>query len=151
MDGVGAVTLNGGAAREIHVVVDIEKLNARGLSIDQVREAIQKENVEIPGGSHRAGQLGSGPAHAGPHRGVGAVRQHHHRHAWTACPVRVADIGHTEDTVEKSATILRLNDGSTAVQLDIRRASGENTIQRHVGHQGAARTACAARCPRASP
>src|SRR3954469_1567322 len=36
VDGVGDVSLSGGRPREIHVVVDIEKLNARGLSIDQV-------------------------------------------------------------------------------------------------------------------
>src|SRR5947207_1805477 len=43
VDGVGDVTMQGGRAREIHVVVDVEQLNARGLSMDQVREAVQKE------------------------------------------------------------------------------------------------------------
>jgi multidrug efflux pump subunit AcrB len=63
VDGVGAVTISGDRAREIHIVVDVEKLNAHGLAIDQVREAIQKENVEIPGGHPRnraSGKSGCG-------------------------------------------------------------------------------------------
>ena len=34
--------LSGGRAREIQVVVDVEKLNSYGLTVDQVRDAIQK-------------------------------------------------------------------------------------------------------------
>src|SRR3984893_7607599 len=45
VDGVGQVDLSGTRAREVHIVVDIEKLNAYGLSIAQVGEAIDKENV----------------------------------------------------------------------------------------------------------
>ena len=48
--------MSGDRPREIHIVVDVEKLNAHGLSIDQVRDAIQKENVEIPGGTLEQGK-----------------------------------------------------------------------------------------------
>ena len=50
VDGVGEVTISGGQAREIHVVLDVEKLNAHGLTVDRVRDAIVSENVEVPGG-----------------------------------------------------------------------------------------------------
>src|SRR4029077_12827943 len=56
VDGVGEVTMGGDQPREVHIVVDIEKLNAHGLSIDQVRYAIQSENVEVPGGTIEQGQ-----------------------------------------------------------------------------------------------
>ena len=72
--------MNGGRAREIHVVVDVEKLNARGLSIDQVREAIQKENVEIPGGALEQGKWEVGLRTLGRIDAAVAVREHHHRH-----------------------------------------------------------------------
>ena len=39
-DGVGQVTMGGGRAREVHIVVDIQKLNAYGLSLTQVSDAI---------------------------------------------------------------------------------------------------------------
>ena len=56
VNGVGEVSLTGGRAREIHVVVDIEKLNSYGLSMTQVRDAIVSENVEIPGGTVEQGK-----------------------------------------------------------------------------------------------
>jgi len=128
VDGVGAVTLSGGQGREIHVVVDIEKLNARGLSIQQVRDAIQKENVEIPGGTIEQGAWEVGLRTLGR---IEATSQFDNIIIATVggVPVRVADIGATEDSVEKTSNILTLEDGSPAVQLEIRRASGENTIR----------------------
>ena len=56
VNGVGQVTIAGGRAREIHIVVDIEKLNSYGLSIAQVRDAVVAENVEIPGGAVEQGK-----------------------------------------------------------------------------------------------
>src|SRR4029079_2731450 len=56
VDGVGEVTISGGQAREIHVVLDIEKLNSHGLTVERVRDAIVAENVEIPGGYIRQGE-----------------------------------------------------------------------------------------------
>jgi len=40
VNGVGEVSVLGGRAREIHIVVDVEKLNSYGLSIAQVRDAL---------------------------------------------------------------------------------------------------------------
>ena len=56
VNGVGQVTIAGSRAREIHIVVDVEKLNSYGLSITQVRDAVVAENVEIPGGAVEQGK-----------------------------------------------------------------------------------------------
>ena len=56
VNGVGQVTIAGSRAREIHIVVDIEKLNSYGLSMTQVRDAVVAENVEIPGGAVEQGK-----------------------------------------------------------------------------------------------
>src|SRR5881409_1852985 len=50
VDGVGTVTMSGGRPRQIRLFFDAEKLNAYGITINQVQRAIQSENVEIPGG-----------------------------------------------------------------------------------------------------
>ena len=77
---------SGGRAREIHIVVDIEKLE-RLRSVDRRRCATRSstENVEIPGGTRRAGQgqlllrtLGRVDATAGLQR---HRRRDHERHA----------------------------------------------------------------------
>jgi hydrophobe/amphiphile efflux-1 (HAE1) family protein len=128
VDGVGDVSMSGDRPREIHIVVDIEKLNARGLSIDQVRSAIENENVEVPGGTLEQGKWEVGLRTMGR---VDATRQFNDIIVATVngTPVRISDIGYAEDSSARVMTSLFMADGSPAVQLDVRRASGENTIR----------------------
>ena len=47
---VGAVVMNGGRTRAVQVAVDIDKLRARGLTIEDVRNALLQQNLELPQG-----------------------------------------------------------------------------------------------------
>ena len=98
VNGVGQVSLSGGRAREVHVVVDIEKLNSYGLSMTEVRDAIVAENVEIPGGTVEQGKgqlllrtLGRVDATANFNDIVVATKD--------GTPIRISDIGHAEDSL----------------------------------------------------
>jgi len=126
VNGVGQVTLAGTRAREIHIVVDIQKLNSYGLSISQVRDAVVDENVEIPGGAVEQGKgqlllrtLGRIDASADFNNIVIATMN--------GTPVRVSDVGYAEDTFERPTSSVWYGD-KPAIQLDIRRAMGENTV-----------------------
>ena len=128
VDGVGQVDLGGARAREVHVVVDIQKLNAYGLSIDQVQEAVSKENVETPGGTLEQGKAqlllrtrGRIDASSKFSNIVVATRN--------GTPIRVSDLGYAEDATERPTSAMWMDDGKTAVMLDVRRATGENTIR----------------------
>jgi HAE1 family hydrophobic/amphiphilic exporter-1 len=126
VNGVGEVSVLGGRAREIHIVVDVEKLNSYGLSITQVRDALVAENIEVPGGTVEQGKgqlllrtLGRVDASADFNDIVVATRN--------GTPIRVSDIGHAEDAFARPISGVWL--GKTpAVMLDIRRAMGENTV-----------------------
>src|SRR5438128_1718980 len=50
-NGVAQVTLVGGLVRQIQVQVDQQKLQARGLSILQVNQALAGDNVNVPAGN----------------------------------------------------------------------------------------------------
>jgi hydrophobic/amphiphilic exporter-1 (mainly G- bacteria), HAE1 family len=128
VDGVGAVSIGGDRPREIHIVVDIEKLNSHGLSIDQVRDAIQRENVEVPGGTLEQGKWEVGLRTLGR---IDATTQFNDIIVATlgSTPIRIADIGYVEDSFQRVQSSLFNGDGSPAVQLDVRRASGENSIK----------------------
>jgi hydrophobic/amphiphilic exporter-1 (mainly G- bacteria), HAE1 family len=135
VNGVGEVSVTGGRAREIHIVVDIEKLNSYGLSMTQVREAIVSENVEIPGGTIEQGKgqlllrtLGRVDASEDFNNIVVATRE--------GTPIRIADIGHAEDTSQRPTSAVWLGD-TPAVMIDIRRAMGENTVAVIEGVHGA--------------
>ena len=52
---VGSVGYNGERKREIQLLLDADRLNAYGLSVDQVRNAVERQNVEIPGGQFTNG------------------------------------------------------------------------------------------------
>jgi HAE1 family hydrophobic/amphiphilic exporter-1 len=126
VNGVGQVYLGGGRAREVHIVVDIEKLNSYGLSMQQVRDAVASENVEIPGGTVEQGKselllrtLGRIDATEQFNNIVIATR--------AGTPIRVSDIGYAEDGVERPTSAAWLN-GTPAVTLEVVRATGENTV-----------------------
>ncbi len=126
VNGVGEVSLGGGRAREIHIVVDIEKLGSYGLSMTQVRDAVVAENVEIPGGTVEQGKgqlllrtLGRVDAAQDFNALVVATRG--------GTPIRIADIGYAEDSSERPTSAVWLGD-TPAVMLDVRRAMGENTV-----------------------
>src|SRR5206468_2677762 len=127
VNGVGEVSLGGGRAREIHVVVDLEKLSAYGLSITQVRDAVAAENVEIPGGTIEQGKSEFLLRTLGR---IDATDQFTHIVVATVngTPVKVSDVGYAEDTTERPVSAVWLN-GAPAVQLDVRRATGQNTIE----------------------
>ena len=50
VDGVGSVEFNGGQARQIRVLLDAQKLTAHNFTVLDVRDALQRENIEAPGG-----------------------------------------------------------------------------------------------------
>ena len=52
VDGVGEVSLTGARLRQIRIFADADKLSAYGLTIIDVQQAIQKENVEGAGRHH---------------------------------------------------------------------------------------------------
>ncbi len=54
--GIASVSVVGGLQREIHVEVDKARLQAYGLSITQVAQALAAENLSLPSGSIREGR-----------------------------------------------------------------------------------------------
>jgi HAE1 family hydrophobic/amphiphilic exporter-1 len=126
VNGVGEVSLGGGRAREIHIVVDIEKLGSYGLSMTEVRDAIVAENVEIPGGTVEQGKgqlllrtLGRVDASQDFNNIVITTKN--------GTPIRVSDVGYAEDASERPTSSVWLGQ-TPAVMLDVRRAMGENTV-----------------------
>jgi HAE1 family hydrophobic/amphiphilic exporter-1 len=128
VNGVGDVSISGGRAREVHIVMDVDKLNAYGLTIDQVRDAVDKENVEIPGGILEQGKSQLGLRTLGR---IDATHQFNNIIVTTVngTPVRISDLGYAEDATERVGSTPWMDNGEPAVHLAIRPASGENTIK----------------------
>src|SRR6201995_2538084 len=53
--GVGQITIVGGARREVHILVDPDRLRAFNLTVTDVFSAMRQQNLELPGGNLNAG------------------------------------------------------------------------------------------------
>lgn len=125
--GVGEVQINGDLERTVNVWIDPSRLDAYGLSVTEVRDAIANQNADVPGGNVRGalreralrtlGRLDQASAFADV---VVANRD--------GVPVRVRDIARVEDgtrDMRRSATL----DGVPTVVLEIIRQSGANSVE----------------------
>ncbi len=127
INGVGNVFMTGGRSRAINVRVDIDRLVAYGLSIEDVRRALQTQNLEIPGGIVDQGQremvlrtLGRVDSAEKFNDVVIANRKDY--------SIRIRDVGEAVDSIEEPRGLSRL-DGHSAVSLFVQKQSGTNTIE----------------------
>src|SRR5687767_3205545 len=123
--GVGEARLGGSADRAVRVNVEAKRLAAYGLSILQVREAIARQNVEVPGGRVDAG------AHEMELRTLGRVERSEEFADLVVAtadgvPVRIRDIGEVLDDTKEIRNLARL-DGRPAIVVQVQRQSGANT------------------------
>ncbi len=123
---VGAITLVGDRKREIQVFVDPDKLTAFGLSIQQIKDGLLRQNVEIPGGRLTAGRNEEGLRTLGRIESVDAFGDLIVAD-FKGSPVRIRDVAAVVDGEEEPRTLSRLN-GSNAVSLLVRKQSGTNTV-----------------------
>jgi HAE1 family hydrophobic/amphiphilic exporter-1 len=125
--GVGQVRFVGDRERQIQVWLDGQKLYAYGLNVEQVRQALAAQNVEIPGGRIDQGQREVALRTLGrvtDPRDFGRVIVAN----VGGTPVRVSDIGRVVDGFEEPRSLARLN-GEPAVVLEVRKQAGTNTLQ----------------------
>jgi len=132
VDGVGSVDINGGQQRQIRVLLDAQKLTSHNFTVLDVRDALQRENIEAPGG-----RMITGPQQLGL-RTLGRVS--------TAdqfgdivigtrggALVRVRDVAQVEDGEQElltwSALFRRGSPSEDVIAIDVRRQSGVNTVQ----------------------
>jgi HAE1 family hydrophobic/amphiphilic exporter-1 len=125
--GVGEVDLTGGRVRQIRVFGDAEKLNAYGITINQLETAIQNQNVEVPGGVIRRGPSEMGVRTLGRVEAAGEFNDVIVADSG-GTPIRIRDIGRAEDGYAEPTTWNMIR-GKEAVVLDVRRQTGTNTLQ----------------------
>jgi HAE1 family hydrophobic/amphiphilic exporter-1 len=126
INGVGQVQIIGGRTREIQVWVDPDKLRAFNVTVAEVANAVQAQNMEVPGGRVDEGAreltvrtMGRIVTPAEFNELVVANRGTY--------SVKLSDIGYAEDGAEEPRTEARLN-GQPAVTLIVSKQSGQNTV-----------------------
>jgi HAE1 family hydrophobic/amphiphilic exporter-1 len=132
VDGVGSVDLNGGQERQIRVLLDAQKLTSHNFTVLDVRNALQRENIEAPGG-----RMITGPQELGL-RTLGRVTSADQFSdvvigTQGGIPVRMRDVAQVEDGAQElrtwSALFGKNNPGQDVVSIQILRQSGVNTVK----------------------
>ncbi len=125
-EGVGEVRVVGGLERAINIWIDAHRLVAYQIPITAVREAIVRQNADIPGGNVTAGPREQALRTMGR---ITDPKQFDELVVATinGMPIRVRDIGWAEDGTRERRSFARLN-GLPTVTLEIRRQSGANTV-----------------------
>jgi HAE1 family hydrophobic/amphiphilic exporter-1 len=125
--GVSEVRIIGGLERAINVWVDADRLAAYQIPITAVRQAIARQNADVPGGNVTAGPREE------TLRTMGRITDPKEFNdlviaTTNGAPVRVRDVGWAEDGTKEQRSVARL-DGVPTVMLEIRRQSGANTVE----------------------
>lgn len=125
--GVGQVTIGGAAQRAVQVDIEADRLTAYGMSILEVRDALVRQNAEVPGGRVDQG------IRERALRTLGRVPQAREFADLVVAtingtPIRLSDLGTAIDGTKEVRTLARLN-GEPAVVLQVQRQSGENTVR----------------------
>src|ERR1700740_953013 len=132
VDGVGSVDLNGGQGRQIRVLLDAQKLTSHNFTVLDVREALQRENIEAPGG-----RMITGPQELGL-RTLGRVTSAEQFGEIVlgtrgGTPVRIRDVAQVEDGAEElrtwSALFRKGTRAQDVVAIQVLRQSGANTVR----------------------
>ncbi len=132
VDGVGSVDLNGGQARQIRVLLDAQKLASHNFTVLDVREALQRENIEAPGGRMITGPQELGLRTLGR---VSSADQFADVMLGTrgGVPTRLRDVAQVEDGAAElrtwSALFRKGAPGKDVVAIEVLRQSGANTVK----------------------
>ena len=125
--GVSTVTVQGGKVPEYHVVPNLAKLQAAGVTIMDLTNAIQNSNiVDSPGLYQQDHELVLGLVGAQAHS-IDELRQLSVKSTVNGAPVRVGDVADVVRGVLPQYTMVTAN-GQSAVLLNIARQPKSNTV-----------------------
>lgn len=129
--GVGSISVGGGDVREIHVLVDKNRLSAYGLSINDVIQAMRTQNLNLPSGHITEGRKDYSVRVLGEFRSVEEIKN-----VKLFVPARVPggvfsvylrDIADVRDTVIEKTILTRIN-GMDSVGIVVLKLSDANTV-----------------------
>ncbi|HSB08435.1 MAG TPA: efflux RND transporter permease subunit [Blastocatellia bacterium] len=125
--GVGEINIQGGLSRAINIWVDADRLAAYQFPITNIRNAIVRQNADVPGGNVTQGSREQ------TLRTMGRVADPKVFNELVVAtvngaPIRIRDIGFAEDGTREQRSVARLN-GVPTVTLEVRRQTGANTVE----------------------
>ncbi|EGO64803.1 efflux RND transporter permease subunit [Acetonema longum] len=126
MDGVAEVSVYGASEREIQVLLDPHKLEAYGISFQQIFEAVNNQNINVPGGRIKDRGMELTVRTLGKYENVEDIKNIVVANQQGRL-IRLADVAEVEDGWEEERVYSRTN-GVPSVMLAVQKQSGSNTV-----------------------
>jgi HAE1 family hydrophobic/amphiphilic exporter-1 len=124
--GVGSIELRGGIYRQIRVDLDRDRLKAAGLTALDVRDALARENLTLPGGNVKRGFSDLYVRAQGEYRSLDEIARTVIAYP-EGRPIRVRDVAQVRDDYADVLYLAEVN-GVPSVSLGIQKQSGANTV-----------------------
>ena len=128
IDGIGNLSLGGAPKRYVYIDLDPQKLDAYGLSVEQVGNAVSANNLNLASGSVKMGKeqyqlrVQSEYVESSEMNGIVVTTTP------TGKQVYVRDLAEVRDTI-KDVTLDEKINGRDGVRLIVMKQSGANTVQ----------------------
>jgi len=130
LPGVAAAEVGGGNVREIQIIVDQERLASFGLTFNDLKERVQNNNLESPGGRLLTKSREISTRAFGRFKNVEEIKQ---LPLWRTNDaekriIRLSDVARIVDLYEDERLRVRLNKNS-AIKLSIQKQPQANTVE----------------------
>jgi CzcA family heavy metal efflux pump len=127
LDGVASAAVSGGRIREIHVVLDRDRVQALQLPVQAVLDAVASSNLIIPSGDLKTGVFDYSLKTESRFNVVKPLEDVIIKTV-NGVPIRIRDVGKVEDSYQEQTEIVRVN-GKPGVNLSVQKLANANTIQ----------------------
>lgn len=132
VDGVASISVTGASKREIQVRLDPARLAAHAIGLQDVQEAIARQNLNLPAGNVYEGSLQYSVRSIGEFTAVRNIADVdvplRDANGMEVGSVKVGDLGRVLDTQADVSEFSRLN-GQESVAISVQKRSGANTIK----------------------
>jgi HAE1 family hydrophobic/amphiphilic exporter-1 len=125
--GVAQVDLWGGFNREIRIELDPDRVNALGLPLDKVLQAIRDANLDLPAGKIEEGRFEVTLRAPAQFVNLAQIRNTVIMEK-AGATVSLGQIAEIRDTYEKLSRIVRVN-GERGIRVAIRKQADANTVE----------------------
>jgi len=127
IDGIGSISLVGSPKRKIYVDIDPKRLDAYNLTIEQIGNVIAAENLDMPSGNVKMGQMDYQLRIQGEFTESDQLNNIVVGN-YGGNPIYLRDVGTVRDTI-KDVTIEEKINGKQGLRMFIMKQSGANTVK----------------------
>ncbi|HUI30217.1 MAG TPA: efflux RND transporter permease subunit [Candidatus Acidoferrales bacterium] len=126
LDGIASAAVTGGKIREIHVVLNRNRIEALNMPLQNVTDAVAQSNLIIPSGDLKTGVFDYSLATESQYNVVQPMENMVVK-VINGIPIRIKDIGYVEDSYQEQTEVVRVN-GQHGVVLRVLKSPDANTV-----------------------